>query len=219
MTKVLTTSTLVISIMVKTGHAGVIMFDQNGQMETSGWTTHTSKSTETTPTRAVQPRAISNIEIAKLVRSTVERHENNKAIARAGLSKDQWNKLFRALLQAESNYNPVAVSSAGAYGLGQLMPATAKELGVDRHDPKQNLDGSARYLLAQLDRFGTVDLALAAYNAGPNAVAKYGGIPPYAETQKYVRKIRSMVNAPKSESQIRAVNAAPASSGNVLIGN
>jgi hypothetical protein len=97
--------------------------------------------------------------------------------------------LFRKLIQAESGWNPNAVSPAGAMGLGQLMPATAKGLGVDPRDPMQNLDGAARYLSGQFKRFKKWDLALAAYNAGPGAVEKYGGIPPYKETQGYVRKI------------------------------
>jgi hypothetical protein len=97
--------------------------------------------------------------------------------------------LFRRLISSESAWNQDAVSPAGALGLGQLMPATAKGLGVDPRDPIQNLDGAARYLSSQYKRFGKWDLALAAYNAGPGAVEKYGGIPPYKETQGYVKKI------------------------------
>ena len=77
----------------------------------------------------------------------------------------------------------------GAYGLGQLMPATAHSLGVDRTDPKQNLEGAARYLLAQLSEFRDIDLALAAYNAGPHRVREYGGIPPFKETRNYIARI------------------------------
>lgn len=77
----------------------------------------------------------------------------------------------------------------GAYGLGQLMPATARSLGVDRTDPSQNLEGAARYLLAQLSEFRDIDLALAAYNAGPHRVREYGGIPPFKETHNYIARI------------------------------
>lgn len=94
--------------------------------------------------------------------------------------------LLAALVQHESNFKQSAVSHAGAIGLAQLMPGTARGLGVDPHDPLQNLAGGARFLREQLDRFGSVDLALAAYNAGPNRVAQAGGVPRIAETTRYV---------------------------------
>lgn len=97
--------------------------------------------------------------------------------------------LFLRLVTQESGWNPRAVSHKGALGLAQLMPRTAARLGVDPHDPAQNLDGGARYLARQFRDFGSWRLALAAYNAGPGAVQKYGGIPPYRETQGYVRAI------------------------------
>jgi soluble lytic murein transglycosylase-like protein len=99
--------------------------------------------------------------------------------------------LLKGLIRQESNFNPNARSGAGATGLTQLMPGTAAGLGVtDATDPAQAIDGGAKYLKAQLDRFGgDASKALAAYNAGPGAVAKYGGVPPYAETQNYVTKV------------------------------
>ena len=97
--------------------------------------------------------------------------------------------LFLKLIGAESSFNPNAKSSAGAIGLAQLMPGTAAGLGVDPYDPIQNLRGGARYLKQQLDEFGDVKLGLAAYNAGPGNVRKYGGVPPFEETQNYVVKI------------------------------
>ncbi len=97
--------------------------------------------------------------------------------------------LLSAVARAESGYDPGAVSPAGAIGLMQLMPGTARGLGVDPRNPAQAVDGAARLLADHLDRFGSTSLALAAYNAGPGAVQKYGGVPPYAETQQYVRRV------------------------------
>ncbi|MGR3615831.1 MAG: lytic transglycosylase domain-containing protein [Paracoccaceae bacterium] len=97
--------------------------------------------------------------------------------------------LFLRLVQQESNWNPNAESHKGALGLAQLMPQTADHLGVDPLDPYQNLDGGARYLARQYRKFKSWRLALAAYNAGPKAVKKHGGIPPYEETQNYVKAI------------------------------
>jgi hypothetical protein len=97
--------------------------------------------------------------------------------------------LFLRMIGQESAWNAGALSPKGASGLAQLMPGTARDLGVDPNDPIQNMTGGARYLRQQLDTFGRPDLALAAYNAGPGAVKKHGGIPPYRETQDYVRKI------------------------------
>ena len=104
------------------------------------------------------------------------------------------NGLLSAVAHAESNYRPDAVSSAGAIGLMQLMPATAKAFGVDPTNPAQAIDGAARLLQGQLNKYGSVSLALAAYNAGGPAVDKYDGIPPYAETQNYVRKVMAYMN-------------------------
>ena len=107
------------------------------------------------------------------------------AARRHGVPED----LFLRLVQQESGWNPAARSHKGAIGLAQLMPFTAQKLGVDALDPYQNLDGGARYLKQMHGKFGSWRLALAAYNAGPGAVEKHGGVPPFQETRNYVRKI------------------------------
>lgn len=104
--------------------------------------------------------------------------------------------LLDALVATESAYQPRVISSAGAIGLAQLMPATARALGVlNPFDPRSNVDGGARFLRLMLDRFGSVTLALAAYNAGPGAVARAGGVPSNAETPAYVRKVLALWRA------------------------
>jgi soluble lytic murein transglycosylase-like protein len=98
--------------------------------------------------------------------------------------------LVKAVIAAESNFNKVAVSRAGAQGLMQLMPETAAKLGVtDPFHAEQNVDAGGRYLRAMLDRYGDLERALAAYNAGPTAVDRYRGIPPYRETEAYVKRV------------------------------
>lgn len=122
---------------------------------------------------------------------TASRYQHHPGLRASGLTPDQFASLFDALVWQESRYNARARSPKGAIGLAQLMPGTARLLGVDPNDPMQNLDGGARYLLTQLQTFKSPMLALAAYNAGPGAVQKYGGVPPYRETQDYVIRVLS----------------------------
>ncbi len=123
--------------------------------------------------------------------SSVSRSETDLLIKKYSQQNNIDENLVKAVIKAESGYNPNAVSPAGAQGLMQLMPSTAKGLGVNNPlDPEQNIAGGVKYLKGLLNRFeGKLDLALAAYNAGPNAVKKYGGIPPYNETQNYVKRV------------------------------
>jgi transglycosylase-like protein with SLT domain len=153
-----------------------------------------------------------------------------QAAKRAGVPAD----VFLRLVNQESGFNPHAVSPVGAHGLTQLMPGTAHGLaskyGIDTNTPFGNLLGGAYYLKEQIDRFGDLPKALAAYNAGPGAVERYGGIPPYGETQRYVRNVLGGAHALSPASQelapqetaIQAAPAPPASSSgleNALIQN
>jgi soluble lytic murein transglycosylase-like protein len=138
--------------------------------------------------------------------------EIDAAAAKYGLDP----ALLRGLIRQESNFNPDAGSPAGAQGLCQLMPGTAAALGCTNvHDPAQNIDAGARYLRQQLDAFGgDVSKALAAYNAGPGAVKRYGGVPPYAETQNYVRQVQAYADEYRRQSQSQAQPvAAPVAAG------
>lgn len=143
-------------------------------------------------TAAAPNRVQGRPEIIDAIEQTAMRYGGHPALRRAGMSVTEWRLFFRSNIEVESGYNPRARSHVGAIGLGQLMPGTAAKLRVDPHNVAQNLDGSARYLLMLLDRFGSKELALAGYNAGPEAVAKHGGIPPYRETQGHVRKVMAV---------------------------
>ena len=195
--------------------ADLIVIHPDGSTRTSGWTFHDQRDGLTPVPIAVPrdaPQARSTI-IAEIT-ATSDRHKSNRALSAASLNSNAWRALFQAMIEAESAYNPTAISPVGAYGLGQLMPATARSLGVDPRDMAQNLDGAARYLLAQLAAFQNVDLALAAYNAGPHRVVEYQGVPPFSETRAYiarVNQIRSrLTGAPTPHQSIQVTRNAPA---------
>lgn len=140
-----------------------------------------------------RPAPLPSVDVLAAIESTALRYAGHPGLRRTELSVRDWLTLYRANIEVESAYRQDAVSSAGAIGLGQLMPATARDLGIDPRDPLQNLDGSARYLAMMLETFGDPRLALAAYNAGPDAVRQYGGIPPYRETQNHVARVMAVV--------------------------
>lgn len=133
----------------------------------------------------------------KVITSAARRTDFEEIIKEASEKYGVDPKLIKSIIQHESNFNPTAVSHAGAAGLMQLMPLTAKGLGVNNSmDPRQNIMGGTKYIRQMLDKYdGDLTLALAAYNAGPGNVDKYNGIPPFKETMNYVRKVTGSYNA------------------------
>ncbi|WP_367569200.1 lytic transglycosylase domain-containing protein [Lacrimispora sp.] len=137
----------------------------------------------------------------QVLKSALKAPENlNEMFSEASRKYGVSEKLLKAVAKAESNFNPSATSKAGAAGVMQLMPSTARSLGVsDPYDARSNIMGGAKYLRENLDRYnGNVEFALAAYNAGPNNVQKYGGIPPFKETREYVAKIMNYMGEGES---------------------
>lgn len=128
-------------------------------------------------------------------------------IDRASQASGVPSLLLSALLKQESGFNPKAVSSAGAQGIAQFMPGTSQGMGVDPWDPESAIMGAARYLSNNYNQFGDWKLALAAYNAGPGNVRKYGGIPPFKETQNYVKNIMGAIGAQETTPAQRVLDS------------
>ena len=147
---------------------------------------------------AARPFGDGKTSIEEMIVATAQKYEGHPGLTRAGLNPVEFRIWFQSLVKQESGFSIGARSPVGAFGLTQVMPGTAKDLGIYPayyDDPMLQLDGGARYFLTQLNTFGSVPLALAAYNAGPGNVTKYGGIPPFEETQNYVVRITGFFNA------------------------
>ena len=174
------------------------------------------QSTDSTGNQTAAPVAAQNGDFSSYLQTTASLEQIFDEAAR---TYNVPKNLIKAIAKAESDFRPDATSKAGAQGIMQLMPATARELGVtDAYDPYQNIMGGTKYISQMHAKYdGNVSLALAAYNAGSNNVAKYGGIPPFKETQNYVVKVTQYMNegvsAPNASYSINA--GAAGGSGNV----
>jgi soluble lytic murein transglycosylase-like protein len=156
--------------------------------------------------RVVVSTSQSPLEQTQLASSTAPTPALGAIVQRIAAEQSLPAELLHSVIQVESNYNPAAVSPKGAQGLMQLMPETARRFGVpDSFDPVENIQGGAKYLKYLLELYkGDYPRALAAYNAGEKAVAKYGGIPPYAETQNYVTQVQRRVDAKRTADAAKA---------------
>ena len=182
------------------------------QTSTSNFAAQLSIATAaTSPTAAAPLATAATAGTSELPAGTPYAAEITAAAKRNGVDP----ALLAGLVKQESGFNANAGSPAGAQGLTQLMPATAASLGVTNvHDPAQALEGGAKYLRAQLDHFGgDVARALAAYNAGPGAVERFGGVPPYAETQNYVRKVQAYAAEFRTAVPATTVSSSPSVNG------
>lgn len=178
-----------------TAHATVIEYADDGTAKVVNLVKPEAELGEASKTPALfglTPRKLSKLDVKqtvfrKLAIDTAYRYTGSDGVKAAGLDALTFVDVFTTLIHRESNYDPETVSAKGAVGLGQLLPSTAKTLGVQNiNDSRENLDASARYFTQMLKRFGSLELALAAYNAGPTRVSKYGDVPPFRETRQYI---------------------------------
>ncbi|MGY1720133.1 transglycosylase SLT domain-containing protein [Blastococcus sp. SYSU DS0552] len=177
-------------------HVGIYL--GNGQMiaaPQAGETVKVQAVGNPTVIRRVLPEPAGATTVAPATASTLAGVPYADLFQRAASRHGVEASLLAAVAKQESGFNTSAVSPAGAQGLMQFMPATARGLGVDALDPASAIDGAARYLSSLTKQFGSTELALAAYNSGPGTVSRYGGIPPYPETQNYVRSVMSKAEA------------------------
>jgi len=179
MTRLLLVAPLLLATVAHAGERGRIVITNSGTAITAYRLAGQVKQALVT-VRTARAVTVPNTAYASYFRDAAQTHDVDP-------------QLLVAIAGRESAMNPNAVSHAGACGLMQLMPATARILGIDNiFDPQENIFGAARYLRSLLDRFnGDIDLTLAAYNAGPGAVLRYNGVPPYPETQAYVKSVRA----------------------------
>ena len=208
-------------------HSAVFEFDSDGEVLSNNQTLANDNKFQTKSLSSLTVIKTRNqAKYQELTRGIATKYSGSSGVRTAGLDALTFINIFDALIKRESNFNPKAISPKGAIGLGQLMPETAADLGVkDPFDPEDNLHGSAKYFTRQLEHFGSLDLALAAYNAGPERVRQFLGIPPFAETRSYIKWICSRAGleintaTPTRSSKIknRSHNLRSKSKGNVSV--
>ena len=170
-------------------HSAVFEFGSNGEILSNNQIALNQDSLQTESQFPLTVSKTTNrVKYQELTRGIASKYSGSSGVRTAGLDALTFINIFDALINRESNFNPKAISPKGAVGLGQLMPDTAADLGVKNPlDPVENLHGSAKYFTQQLKQFGSLDLALAAYNAGPERVREFHGIPPFPETRSYIK--------------------------------
>lgn len=191
-----TTSLLAVTATVP-AKATVLEYGKTGEVTVTETQTIANRKSETIHR---DPSTSGTKALRELIRDVAVQFSGAPGVRQSGLDALTFIEVFELLIERESAFRPKVISEKGAIGLGQLMPDTAKDMGVkDPLDPHQNLIGSAKYFTTQLNRFEKLELALAAYNAGPERVKQYGGIPPFKETQAYVEWILAKAGLNKNE--------------------